>query len=612
MLNRIRDFSSSPVILIMFGMLILVFVLFFGMPSLGGLGQDASLFSRPSAQIGDSSISLKEALLYARRRNTRRSDERITLKIRYEELKDEALLDMSAKLMGWESKVDENRRFIASSDNLDLIFFGEENRRREDLFKAYVAQLPKGVKVDNMSAEELLSSFLAFAKKGRGFIGENFSNAISSWGVNSDEYISSKGRELRLRGYLDFLQDQVKVSNAQLDDDLTLKNTKWVFNYVQIGTDHVNPSTEQFGDEAVKTFLKDNATQIEKYYNQHVEDYSKSKLKFTRVTARYSNAEQMQKVKERIDQARDRITKGEEASEVAKSLTSDGIFVSALAQANKTRKNTSKALFDQALAMELNQLSEVKLSESKNPQVKAGSYAFIRLEEKELGEEKTLESVQSEVAKILLAQSAQKSMAKKQAEAILAKVKSSGDLNAEIVAYNATLNTASGVKSIEIKETGAITFDGLLADNIEGLGRNAIAAFTLLNEINAIDMTNRVASVANINDQWVALVLKEKITEDEANRSSERQKQYLSSLKQAKKEFFGDRWLRYALVGPLSYDVLTQFPSEILSILTSDIGISYFGGKEGSVDQILKSSAYQDQIVESADVKAFLITKSSN
>ena len=605
MLNRIRDFSSSPVILIMFGMLILVFVLFFGMPSLGGLGQDASLFSRPSAQIGDSNISLKEALLYARRRNTRRSDERVTLKIRYEELKDEALLDMSAKLMGWESKADENRRFIASSDNLDLIFFGEENRRREDLFKTYVAQLPKGVKVENMSAEELLSSFLAFAKKGRGFIGENFSNAMSSWGVNSDEYISSKGRELRLRGYLDFLQDQVKVSNAQLDDDLNLKNTKWVFNYVQIGTDHVNPSTEQFGDEAVKTFLKDNVTEIEKYYNQHVEDYSKSKLKFTRVTARYSNAEQMQKVKEKIDQARDRITKGEEASEVAKSLTSDGIFVSALAQANKTRKNTSKALFDQALAMELNQLSKVKLTESKNPQVKAGSYAFIRLEEKELGEEKTLESVQSEIAKILLAQGAQKSMAKKQAEAILAKVKSSGDLNAEIIAYNATLNTASGVKSIELKETGAITLDGLLADNIEGLGRNAIAAFNLLNEINAIDMTNRVASVANINDQWVALVLKEKVTQDESNRSSERQKQYLSSLKQAKKEFFGDRWLRYALVGPLSYDVLTQFPSEILSTLTSDIGISYFGGKEGSVDQILKSSAYQDQIIESADVKAF-------
>jgi hypothetical protein len=605
MLNRIRDFSSSPVILIMFGMLILVFVLFFGMPSLGGLGQDASLFSRPSAQIGDSNISLKEALLYARRRNTRRSDERVTLKIRYEELKDEALLDMSAKLMGWESKADENRRFIASSDNLDLIFFGEENRRREDLFKAYVGQLPKGVKVENMSAEELLSSFLAFAKKGRGFIGENFSNAMSSWGVNSDEYISSKGRELRLRGYLDFLQDQVKVSNAQLDDDLNLKNTKWVFNYVQIGTDHVNPSTEQFGDEAVKTFLKDNATEIEKYYNQHVEDYSKSKLKFTRVTARYSNAEQMQKVKEKIDQARDRIIKGEESSEVAKSLTSDGIFVSALAQANKTRKNTSKALFDQALSMELNQLSEVKLTESKNPQVKAGSYAFIRLEEKVEGEEKTLESVQSEIAKILLAQGAQKSMAKKQAEAILAKVKSSGDLNAEIIAYNATLNTASGVKSIELKETGAITLDGLLADNIEGLGRNAIAAFNLLNEINAIDMTNRVATVANIDDQWVALVLKEKITEDEANRSSARQKQYLSSLKQAKKEFFGDRWLRYALVGPLSYDVLTQFPSEILSTLTSDIGISYFGGKEGSVDQILKSSAYQDQIVESADVKAF-------
>ena len=609
MLNRIRDFSSSPVILIMFGMLILVFVLFFGMPSLGGLGQEASLFSKPVAHVGEAELSLKEALLYARRRNTRRSDEKLTLKTRYDELKDEALIDMSAKLMGWESKSEENRRYIASAENLDLIFFGEENRRRDDLFKAYVAQLPEGKKVENMSANELISSFLTFAKKGRGFVPENFSNAMSSWGVSSEKYIEAKGREMRIRGYLSFLQSQVKVSQAQVEDELNLKNTKWIFDYVTMGADNLNPSTQNFADDKVQAFLKDKKAQVEAYYNQNIENYSKSKLKFTRVTARYANAEQMAEVKAKVEQAHDRVNKGEDASEVAKSLSGDGIFVSALVQANKTRKNTSKELFEQALSMEVNQLSEVKQSASLNAQIKAGSFAFIRLEEKEVGEEKSLESAQTEIAQTLLAKDAQTEVAKTKLESLIAKVKAGSDLQAEITAYNGTLKADAGAKALELKTSGEVSLEALLNDNIEGLGRNAIAAYQLLNEINSIDMSNKVPSVLEIDKQWVALVLKEKKSLDEANKALEIEKQYLSSITQSKKAFFGDRWLRYALLGPLSFDVLTQFPMEILTGLTSEVGLNYFGGQEGALDQILKSAAYQSQIVESSDVQAFFSRK---
>ena len=605
MLNRIRDFSSSPVILIMFGMLILVFVLFFGMPSLGGLGQEASLFSKPVAQVGDAELSLKEALLYARRRNTRRSDEKATLKARYDELKDEALIDMSAKLMGWESQSEENRRFIASSENLDLIFFGEENRRRDDLFKAFVAQLPEGKKVENMSANELVSSFLSFAKKGRGFVPENFSNAMSSWGVNSEKYIDAKGREMRIRGYLSFLQSQLKVSQAQVADELNQKNSKWIFDYVMMGADNLNASTQTFADDKVQAFLKDNMAQAEAYYNQNIENYSKSKLKFTRVTARYANEEQMSVVKAKVEEAHSRITKGEDASEVAKSLSGEGIFVSALVQANKTRKNTSKELFEQALAMEVNQLSEVKQSASLSAQIKAGSFAFIRLEEKEAGEEKSLENVKAEIAQILLAKDAQTDLAQAKLEAIVAKLKTGADLQAEVTAYNATLNTEAGAKALEVKTSGEVSLESLLNDNIEGLGRNAIAAYQLLNEINTIDMNNKVAAILEIDKQWVALVLKEKKTLDEANKAVELDKQYLASLTQAKKSFFGDRWLRFALLGPLSFDVLTQFPMEVLSSLTTEVGLNYFGGQEGVIDQILKSSQYQSQVAESSDVQAF-------
>ena len=537
MLNRIRDFSTSPVILIMFGMLILVFVLFFGMPSLGGLGQDASLFSQPSAQVGDSQISLREALLYARRRSNRNTDEIKVLQQRYEELKDEALLDMSAKLMGWESNADEDRRFIASADNLDLVYFGEESRRREDIYKAFVAQLPEGVTVENMSAEELVEDFLAFSKKGRGFVGKNFKSAMSSWGISADQYIEAKGREMRLRSYLDLLQSQVKVSRALLDDQLAMTDTSWTFTYALIGADQVNPSAQKFEETVVQSFIKEKEGELKTYYNQHIEDYSKSKLKFTRVTARYNGQEQMKVVKEKIDQARARIEKGEDPSEVAKSLSADGIFVSALVQGDKTRKNTSKALFDQAIDMDPKQLSEVKLTESpRNPFInngaakKSGSYAFIRLENKEPGEEKSLEEVKVEIAKILLARDARKAAAKGVAESLLAKVKGGADLSAEITAYNAGLNVAEGAKNIELKESGAITLESLLNNNIEGISRSPVAAERLLAEINSIDQNQRLAPVLEMNGQWATLILKEKTSPSAIEQESDRQKQKLASI----------------------------------------------------------------------------------
>lgn len=612
MLNRIRDFSTSPVILIMFGMLILVFVLFFGMPSLGGLGQDASLFSQTSATIGDSEVSLREALLYARRRTTRNSDELKILKQRYDELKEEALIDMSAKLMGWESNPEENRRYIASSENLDLIFFGEENRRREEIYKSFVAQLPEGVTIENMGAEELVQRFLEFAKKGRGFLGENFKNAMSSWGVSSDEYIEAKGREMRIRAYLNLLASQVKVSAAQLDDQLDLNDSKWTFSYALVGSDHVNPSEQNFDETKVASFVKDNEAQLNTYYTQHIEDYSKSKLKFTRITARYNGEEQMKLVQEKVDQARVRVEKGEDPSEVAKSLSSDGVFVSALVQGDKSRKNTTKELFEQALSMEPGQLSEVKLTESPAnlfiggaQQKKTGSYAFIRLEEKVLGEEKSLEDVKLEIAKILLAKETQKSVAKSVAEGFLAKVSGGADFSAEVAAYNANLKVDSGVKQVEVSESGSITLDGLLGNNIEGIGRSPEAAEALLSEINRIDQNSRVASVFEINGQWAALVLKEKTQPTAIEREQARKAQKLVANQSARQEFFGGRWIGYSLFGPVSFDALSQFPSEIFTAISADISSAFGGSSESFVDRLLKSSAYRDQVVETPEVKAY-------
>ena len=272
----------------------------------------------------------------------------------------------------------------------------------------------------------------------------------------------------------------------------------------------------------------------------------------------------------------------------------------------------SKALFDQALDMKVGQLSEVKLTESPAnlfiggaQQKKTGSYAFIRLEELTPGEEKSLEDVKPAIAQILLAQETQKGAAKLIAEGLLAKVSGGADFQAEITAYNATLKTDAGVKPVEFAESGSITFEGLLNNSIEGIGRSPIAAEKLLAEINNIDQNSRVASVLEINGQWAALVLKEKTQPNPIERDQAREAQRLVATQAARQEFFGGRWIGYSLFGPVSFDALSQFPSEIFSAISADISSAFGGSNESFVDRLLKSSAYRDQVVETSEVKAF-------
>mgnify|MGYP003706182033 CR=1 FL=1 len=262
--------------------------------------------------------------------------------------------------------------------------------------------------------------------------------------------------------------------------------------------------------------------------------------------------------------------------------------------------------------MDPKQLSEVKLTESpRNPFInngaakKSGSYAFIRLENKEPGEEKSLEEVKVEIAKILLARDARKAAAKGVAESLLAKVKGGADLSAEITAYNAGLNVAEGAKNIELKESGAITLESLLNNNIEGISRSPVAAERLLAEINSIDQNQRLAPVLEMNGQWATLILKEKTSPSAIEQESDRQKQKLASIQQAKLDFFGGRWVGYTLFGPTSFDVLSQFPSEIFSAISAEVSSAFAGGGESFVDRIQKSARYRDQVIESAEVKAY-------
>ena len=74
MLKKIRNLSSNPVILVLFGMLIFVFIFFFGMPSQGSLADGAQVFNEWSVRVQDEEIKVREGNLYAIRRDRNSSN----------------------------------------------------------------------------------------------------------------------------------------------------------------------------------------------------------------------------------------------------------------------------------------------------------------------------------------------------------------------------------------------------------------------------------------------------------------------------------------------------------------------------------------------------------
>jgi hypothetical protein len=299
MLNKIRQLSSHPIILLIFGMLILVFVLFFGMPSMGGIGQDGAVFSQWSAQVNEVELTVNEGLFYARRRSSRRGNEITTLQTRLKEMNQEALIDQAAREMQWESTEDDHLKYIISPDNLDVAFFSPDQRQAKDIWPAFKQSLGEGVDFNQMNPSTLMHKYLAYARKIRGFKSTQLKSFMNNYSTSSQEYLELKGRELRIKGYLDFLKSQVKSNSDAVRDDFDAQEEAWRFSYVQVGEGNVALDQKTSTKDAIDKALTKQADRIKAYYNKNIENYSKSALNFTNITARYANANQDKTVKEK-------------------------------------------------------------------------------------------------------------------------------------------------------------------------------------------------------------------------------------------------------------------------------------------------------------------------
>lgn len=611
MLNNIRSFSKHPVILTMMGMLIFVFVLFFGLPGQGDMEQAQSVFTQWGARVNGQELDMSEALLYGRRRAQRNSDELAVIKARVEEMVGEALIDNVAREMGWVSGREEERKYMASAGNPDSLYFGDDLRRDDDLVAAFKATLGPNERLEDMTAEEATARYLAYARKSGGFKGERFKEVLDGWVITPDGYMELKGRELRTRGYLSFLRSAVKVSDRAAQERVALSETSWRFSVAQVGAENVPASGEAVEPAQVDAFLKDGESKVSAYYQSHIEDYSKSQLKFTQVSARYTGEAQQGEAKAKVEEARARVAKGEDPTEVAKALSTPELAVSAFVLSNKTRKNTSDALFTKTLALNAGELSAVDHQERPSfnfpgmaPQPKGGTYSFVRLEEKQAGEERALESVKRDIAALLIDEQRRADRAKGVAESLL-KVAATQGLAAAVDAHNAT---QQGVTAVAVTESGDVKVESLLEGEITGVGRDAQAGERLLLSLFKLAEGQVFGEALKVGDKWVALSLKETSSPTDADVELKLPAERLTAQAEREGLLFGPAWAQFITFGPS----LPPLPREVLMVVQRDLMAMFMGAQNGLLDRLLDSKDYQALVERNPKVEAYFASSTSS
>jgi len=591
----------------MFGMLILVFVLFFGMPSMG-ISQGASIFTRPS-KVFDTDVTLNEARSYAQRFLRSRGDKDAlnNMKMRFRQVQDVVMLDEIAKrTMGWETLRDEEEQYMVSKSNFDHVFFGIADITQTDLHKAFLDHLEKaGEKLEQMSSRDLTSRFMDFSRKARGFSTKNMNDWLDSWGLDGQEYLNIKAREMRVRSYLEFLQSQVKTSQALIADQIAQQNLKWTFEYALFGADHVTV-TDQVSDEEAATYIKSHEGPIKSYYTRKIKDYSKSKFAFTRISVNYKSVAEAAQAQEKIKKAHQTLKEGKEPAQVAKQLSKSGLKVQVIAQGNKSRANMSSELFDMVMGMELNQLSEVQ-GLDKTPKADSktqyGSYYLIKLTKKEIGEEKKLEDVKSEIAKTLIREDQKAEQAKLVAEEVRNQVKSGIALSAALDTYNAQFSEQKDAKLVKLAESGEITLAGLVSGRLGNVGQHAVASDKLLSEIIHINDQNRVPGMFKVGKQWAVFVMKERKEPGLLERATLTEQGTTTAIQQARAEFFGRSWMSFIVTGDQNSALLSVLPIQILIKIQQEM---FTADSEGFIDQILDSSDYRQHVKEDPIVLRYL------
>ena len=252
------------------------------------------------------------------------------------------------------------------------------------------------------------------------------------------------------------------------------------------------------------------------------------------------------------------------------------------------------------------------------PQPKSGTYSFMRLEEREMGEEKAVKDVEREITQVLINEEGRKAKAKTVAEGIIKAVQGGEALAVAIEKYNAQMKpqapatgettappASSSPSPLVISESNDVKIDTLLDGNIDGVGRSATASELVLSRLKGLsEKAPAIPEAVELNNAWVVLSLKEFNEANDADFEAAEPRLTLATLGKRQGQFLGSTWFNFSLFGPNALDVIYQLPRELLTALSTEV-VSLGSERDGFLGKLLETSNYQDLVERNQAVEKY-------
>jgi peptidyl-prolyl cis-trans isomerase D len=535
MLTQLRDKSQSFLIFVLFGMLIVVFIFFFG-PQAEGIrpGGPQSNVGGWAVKIGDEEVTQREVEMAVRRQALFESDDldegelarlrRLTA----EQVAARVALEQRARSMGMAVTDTELSSYIVGEDNPDApLFRGREGAFEKDRYVSQVSQ---------------------------------------SLGGTTELYRKTKERELIIKRYMAFLESQVNVSEAEAREAFERSKRTWNLGFVVVDpADHAPEGAEPTAEEGT-AYAKAHPDAVKAWFEANKKEYDREKeIRVRRILVRKpkdADEKALAEAKAKLEKLKARVEGGEDFEAVAKEA-SEGYYKSFGGDMGwQGKENTSPPDYAVYAALEQGQISDVKESPI--------GFWFVKAEEVKPAVHKKLDEVTDEIGLKLAKEDRRKGAARAVAEDILAQVKAGktleqaapplapapgGEEGEGAEGEGAEGEGESKAPESRVQTTGPFSANRPMAERIPGIGKSeALAA--RLNDLT--EKSPLVDEVLEIEGKFYVVRLVERFEPSDEDFAKEKDN-FLQRLRMARvNQLFGG-WQQLLFGSVRQRDLLQRF-----------------------------------------------------
>lgn len=256
MLQDLRDQKNSWLIVLLFGAIIIVFVFMFGLPSMDSSCKSNTQVNLATVGSHDVGYEMLRTMIY------RYYDDNVMSSQQYPALAKQIVTNIGMIYL----LADEAREAGLRVSDEDL--------------QDYITNWESG------NADVIGLRFLNNQNK---FSTKNYENALNRISISKRDYENFKREELLARRYLTLMASSISVSEETLWQKYAEANNSATIEVVRLTPAEVAATFKPLTDEEISAFEASNGADIEKYYNEHLGDYTTpAKAKLQQVTIQKS------------------------------------------------------------------------------------------------------------------------------------------------------------------------------------------------------------------------------------------------------------------------------------------------------------------------------------